>query len=82
MKKGHNFNHPKKGAQIKVEPIKLSKDIKAIKKLLTGRPRDLALFTVGNKYEPQSIRPSEDQGRARQRSKTYERSRNQREEDR
>ena len=47
MKKGQNFNHPKSGAQIKVEPIKLLKDIKAIKKLLAGRPRDLALFTVG-----------------------------------
>jgi len=47
MKKGQNFNHPKRGAQIKVEPIKRFKDIKAIKKLLAGRPRDLALFTVG-----------------------------------
>ena len=36
MKKGQNFNHPKRGAQIKVEPIKRFKDIKAIKKLLAG----------------------------------------------
>jgi integrase len=30
-----------------VEPIKETKDIKAIKKMLSGSPRDLALFTVG-----------------------------------
>jgi integrase len=47
MKKGQNFNHPKRGTQTKVEPIKRLKDIKAIKKLLAGKPRDLALFTVG-----------------------------------
>lgn len=40
-------NNPKKGDSIKVEPIKAMKDIKAIKKLLSGRPRDLAIFTVG-----------------------------------
>jgi len=42
-----NPNHPKKGSKIKVDPIKKLKDIKAIKKLLTGKPRDLALFTIG-----------------------------------
>lgn len=41
------MNHPKKGAMIKVEPIKALKDIKLIKKLLADRPRDLALFVVG-----------------------------------
>jgi integrase len=42
-----NPNHPKKDSQIKVEPIKTLKDIKAIKKLLMDNPRDLALFTLG-----------------------------------
>ncbi|MBI5376333.1 MAG: tyrosine-type recombinase/integrase [Candidatus Schekmanbacteria bacterium] len=47
MKKFQNRNHPKKGQQIKVEPIKDLKDIKAIKKLLADNPRDYALFTIG-----------------------------------
>ena len=47
MKKGQNFNHPEKGSQIKVEPIKSKKDIQTIKKLLADRPLDLALFTIG-----------------------------------
>jgi len=47
MKKGQNLNHPEKGAKIKVEPIRSLKDIKAIKKLLSDKPRDLALFTIG-----------------------------------
>ncbi len=47
MKKGENTNHPKPGDEIKVEPIRNEKDIKAIKKLLSGNPRDYALFTVG-----------------------------------
>jgi integrase len=47
MKKGENTNHPQTGADIKVEPIRNQKDIKAIKKLLSGNPRDLALFTIG-----------------------------------
>jgi len=47
MKKGQNFNHPKKGSRLKVEPIKNRKDIRNIKKLLNDRPRDLTLFTVG-----------------------------------
>jgi len=42
-----NPNHPKKGPQIKVDPIRKLKDIKAIKKLLANKPRDLALFTIG-----------------------------------
>lgn len=41
------LNHPKKGDTIKVEPIKEQKDIKAIKRLLADKPRDLALFTLG-----------------------------------
>ena len=47
MTKTGNPNHPKKGSTIKVEPIKKLKDIKAIKKLLANKPRDLALFTIG-----------------------------------
>lgn len=42
-----NPNHPKKGSQIKVDPIKKLKDIKAIKKILAHKPRDFALFTIG-----------------------------------
>ena len=42
-----NYNHPKKGTHIKVEPIRKVKDITLIKKLLSDKPRDLALFTLG-----------------------------------
>lgn len=41
------LNHPKKGDTIKVEPIRTLKDIKAIKRLLSDKPRDLAIFTLG-----------------------------------
>lgn len=41
------LNHPKKGDTIKVEPIKDMKNIKAIKRLLADKPRDLAMFTLG-----------------------------------
>ncbi len=47
MKKVGNPNHPKKGSQIKVDPIKKLKDIRAIKKILASKPRDLALFAIG-----------------------------------
>jgi integrase len=47
MKKGENFNHPKKGSSTKVDPIRNMKDIKNIKKLLYENPLDYALFTVG-----------------------------------
>ena len=47
MKKGENYNHPKKGSSIKVEPIIKTKDIQAIKKLLASNPRNLCLFTIG-----------------------------------
>ena len=43
----NNLNHPKKGSTIKVEPIRCLKDIKAIKRILQGSPRDLCLFTLG-----------------------------------
>lgn len=42
-----NPNHPIKGSQVKVDPIKNMKDIKAIKKILADSPRDFALFTIG-----------------------------------
>lgn len=47
MKKGDNFNHPKKNATIKVDPIKNVKDIQSIKKLLKDNPRDYCLFVLG-----------------------------------
>jgi integrase len=40
-------NRPKTGDVIKVEPIKTTKDISLIKKMLAGKPRDLAIFTTG-----------------------------------
>jgi integrase len=47
MHKGQNFNHPKKGSSIKVEPIKSKKHIQTIKKLLVYKPLDYALFVIG-----------------------------------
>ncbi len=47
FKKGENFNHPKKGSRIEVEPIRKEKNIKAILQLLSSDPRNLLLFTMG-----------------------------------
>ena len=47
MRKNQNYNHPKKGSSIKVDPIRNIKDIKNIKKLLANKPLDYCLFTVG-----------------------------------
>ena len=47
MKKGENYNHPKKGTNTKVDPIKDKKHIQTIKKLLANKPLDYALFVVG-----------------------------------
>jgi len=47
MKEGENYNHPEKGSQIKVEPIKKKKDIESIKKLISDNPRNQALFIIG-----------------------------------
>ena len=47
MQKGQNYNRPKKGKTIKVDPIKRKKDISSIKKLLADNPRNLTLFTCG-----------------------------------
>jgi len=40
-------NRPQKGSTIKVDPIREPKDIRLIKELLTDRPRDFAIFTLG-----------------------------------
>ena len=40
-------NRPQKGSTTKVEPIREPKDIRLIKKLLSERPRDFAIFTLG-----------------------------------
>lgn len=42
-----NTNRPRRGDEIKVEPIRSKKAIATIKKLIADKPRDLALFTVG-----------------------------------
>ena len=47
MKKGENFNRPKKGDTITVDPIRRIKDIQAIAKMLSGSPRNHLLFTMG-----------------------------------
>ena len=47
MRKGENFNHPERGSQIKVEPIRKKRDIQSIKKMLSDNPRNQALFTMG-----------------------------------
>lgn len=47
MKPGQNSNRPAQGSTISVEPIRKPRDIKAIKRLLADKPRDLALFTLG-----------------------------------
>ncbi len=47
MQKGTNTNRPAKGSSISVEPIKQLSDIKKLKKLLAGNPRDYCLFVLG-----------------------------------
>ena len=47
MKSGGNANHPKKGARIKIDPIRKIKDIKAISKITSDNPRDHLLFIMG-----------------------------------
>ena len=47
MERNRNPNHPEKGREIRVDPIRRSEDIQAIKQLLSGTPRDLLLFTMG-----------------------------------
>ena len=47
MRKGQNMNHPKRGDETKVSPIKDFKDIKSIRKMLNGNALYQALFTIG-----------------------------------
>ena len=46
MKIGGNANHPKKGDNITVEPIRRLADIKSISKLLHDSPRNHLLFIL------------------------------------
>jgi len=43
----NNPNHPKKNSRITVQPIRDTRDIENIKKLLSTNTRDLLLFTMG-----------------------------------
>ena len=45
--KGKNPNRPKKGSVLTVEPIRSTRDIESLKKLLHDNPRDYALFVIG-----------------------------------
>lgn len=47
MKGNGNANHPPIGSEIKVEPIRDMRDIKAIRKMLNGNAMYQALFTLG-----------------------------------
>lgn len=47
MKKGENYNCPKKGSKMTVDPIRRMKDIQAISKLLSDNPRNHLLFVMG-----------------------------------
>jgi integrase len=42
-----NKNHPVKGSRITVDPIQSLDSIKTIKEMLSNKPRDLLLFTMG-----------------------------------
>jgi integrase len=45
--KGENPHRPRKGASIRVEPIRSRRHIANIKRILADKPRDLCLFTLG-----------------------------------
>ena len=47
MNKGENYNKPKRGSKIAVDPIRRMKDIQAISKLLSDNPRNHLLFVMG-----------------------------------
>ena len=47
FKAGQNPNYPRKGSQIKVEPIRDKRAITRIKKLLEDIPRENCIFTLG-----------------------------------
>jgi integrase len=42
-----NLNHPKKGSQTRVEPIRRIEDVEAIIELLKDKPREKLLFIMG-----------------------------------
>ena len=42
-----NPNHPRKGQSTTVDPIRKLENVKAIKKLVKGNPRDHLLFVMG-----------------------------------
>jgi integrase len=50
MKTIRTPNHPKKGQCITVEPIRDSKALAAISRMLSSQPRNLLLFTMGINY--------------------------------
>jgi integrase len=47
MKKGENYNGIKKGSKMTVDPIRRTKDIQAISKLLSDNSRNHLLFVMG-----------------------------------
>ncbi|MGA2781696.1 MAG: tyrosine-type recombinase/integrase [Smithella sp.] len=47
MKKGENYNKPKVGSKITVDPIRRMKDIQAISKMLSDNPRNNLPFVIG-----------------------------------
>jgi integrase len=47
MKKGENYNSPKVGSKIAVDPIRRMKDIQAISKMLSNNSRNNLLFVMG-----------------------------------
>lgn len=47
MEKGQNYNHPKAGSTIRVDPIRELSDIKQVKELLAGNALHLCLFVLG-----------------------------------
>ena len=47
MNKGENYNKPRVGSKIAVDPIRRMKDIQSISKLLSDNPRNHLLFVMG-----------------------------------
>jgi integrase len=47
FQKGENPHRPAPGSSIKVQPIRLKKDIETIKNNLADHPRDFCVFTLG-----------------------------------
>ncbi len=56
-----NANHPKKGDRIAVDPIRNMKDIKAIMKILSDKPRDRLLFIQEPERQSSFTKPSGEQ---------------------